>query len=162
MGNQALDLAIWITACPLRAAEPIEDPQRVVRYPYHTFHSTTVMSESLRHRTSLKGAQEAENAGETLLHALEDFQSHIHSDPIDKPDAPPEQEPTKTSSLTLTWHEIPAWQKDNEYILTGYRRLACDNIIRNWLCSTEIQLTPFSFRIQNSWRGCAASVFTCM
>ncbi|KAH9919822.1 hemolysin-III related-domain-containing protein [Fomitopsis serialis] len=36
---------------------------------------------------------------------------------------------------TLTWMEIPAWQRDNEYILTGYRRE------------------------QFSWRGCAYSVF---
>jgi adiponectin receptor len=24
--------------------------------------------------------------------------------------------------MTLSWHEIPEWQRDNEYILTGYRR----------------------------------------
>lgn len=24
--------------------------------------------------------------------------------------------------LTLEWLEIPEWQRDNEYILTGYRR----------------------------------------
>ncbi|KAI0366813.1 HlyIII-domain-containing protein [Pilatotrama ljubarskyi] len=36
---------------------------------------------------------------------------------------------------TLTWLEIPDWQKDNEYILTGYRRATA------------------------SWRDCAASVF---
>lgn len=40
-----------------------------------------------------------------------------------------------TDRLTLTWLEIPAWQRDNEFILTGYRR------------------------IQYSWRGCAYSIF---
>ncbi|KAI0792384.1 HlyIII-domain-containing protein [Abortiporus biennis] len=38
-------------------------------------------------------------------------------------------------SRTLSWTEIPEWQKDNEFILTGYRR------------------------VQNSFRGCAASVY---
>ncbi len=73
------------------------------------------------------------------LHALEEFQSRIHSDPNDKPDEPPILDATQTRSpnLTLTWQEIPSWQKDNEFILTGYRR------------------------IQNNWRGCAASVFGC-
>ncbi|KAI0942181.1 hypothetical protein AcV7_002686 [Taiwanofungus camphoratus] len=37
--------------------------------------------------------------------------------------------------LTLTWLEIQEWQRDNEYILTGYRRA------------------------QYSWRGCAYSIF---
>ena len=23
---------------------------------------------------------------------------------------------------TLTWHQIEAWQRDNEYILSGYRK----------------------------------------
>ncbi|KAH9899349.1 HlyIII-domain-containing protein [Cubamyces lactineus] len=44
-------------------------------------------------------------------------------------------EPDKLSRKTLTWLEIPDWQKDNEYILTGYRRATA------------------------SWRACAASVF---
>lgn len=29
---------------------------------------------------------------------------------------------TAHGSKTLTWLEIPEWQKDNEYILSGYRR----------------------------------------
>ncbi|KAI8969396.1 HlyIII-domain-containing protein [Trametes punicea] len=44
-------------------------------------------------------------------------------------------EPGEPLSKTLTWLEIPEWQKDNEYILTGYRRATA------------------------SWRQCAASVF---
>ncbi|KZT03812.1 HlyIII-domain-containing protein [Laetiporus sulphureus 93-53] len=49
----------------------------------------------------------------------------------------PEQDVTTISHdrLTLTWLEIPAWQRDNDYILTGYRRA------------------------QYSWRGCAYSIF---
>jgi hypothetical protein len=27
-----------------------------------------------------------------------------------------------SAKLTLSWLDIPEWQKDNEYILTGYRR----------------------------------------
>jgi len=38
---------------------------------------------------------------------------------------------------TLTWHQLEEWQKDNEYITGGYRR------------------------IQNSWKGCLHSVFGC-
>jgi len=38
-------------------------------------------------------------------------------------------------SRTLTWAELPAWQKDNEYIISGYRRA------------------------QNDWRGCFISVY---
>ena len=60
--------------------------------------------------------------GGGLQSALENFQSRIHSDPNDKPDLPPKQDPSTSNSLTLTWEQIPAWQKDNEYILTGYRR----------------------------------------
>ncbi|KAF9494994.1 HlyIII-domain-containing protein [Pleurotus eryngii] len=37
--------------------------------------------------------------------------------------------------LTLEWLEIPEWQRDNEYILTGYRR------------------------VQHHWRGCVHSVY---
>lgn len=27
----------------------------------------------------------------------------------------------RTGRRTFDWNEIPAWQRDNEYILTGYR-----------------------------------------
>lgn len=57
-----------------------------------------------------------------IFHVLEDFQSRIHADPSDKSEDPPSRNPARTDAVTLTWHEIPAWQKDNEYILTGYRR----------------------------------------
>ncbi|KAI0066838.1 HlyIII-domain-containing protein [Artomyces pyxidatus] len=39
--------------------------------------------------------------------------------------------------LTVTWSELPDWMRDNEYILSGYRRCG------------ELQ----------SWRACAVSVF---
>ncbi|KAG9313415.1 hypothetical protein JVU11DRAFT_5734 [Chiua virens] len=28
---------------------------------------------------------------------------------------------TSVRSFTLSWNEIPEWQRDNEYILSGYR-----------------------------------------
>ncbi|OJT07491.1 hypothetical protein TRAPUB_1676 [Trametes pubescens] len=37
-------------------------------------------------------------------------------------DAPHTSMPGKAQSKTLTWLELPEWQRDNEYILTGYRR----------------------------------------
>ena len=110
---------IWakkISRWQLRATEP--------RIPngLHAVLPATVplpanMSATLHQRGVGNGA-----ARHDLLHVLEDLQSRIHSDPNDKPDAPPEKDPSTTDALTLTWHEIPAWQKDNEYILTGYRR----------------------------------------
>ncbi|KAF9467870.1 hemolysin-III related-domain-containing protein [Collybia nuda] len=42
----------------------------------------------------------------------------------------------KPPKKTLTWLEIPHWQRDNEFIVTGYRR------------------------VQNNWKGCIASMFT--
>ena len=78
------------------------------------------MSDHLRRRTA-SGAGD-EGVPSAVLHALEHFQSRIHADPGDKPDAPPERDPATTDARTLSWHEIPAWQKDNEYVLTGYRR----------------------------------------
>ena len=83
------------------------------------------MSAHLRRRADTDTVCSGGGAGDKVLHTLEDLQSRIHADPNDKVDAPPEQDPAETSSLTLTWNEIPAWQKDNEYILTGYRRYAC-------------------------------------
>ncbi|TFK26591.1 HlyIII channel protein [Coprinopsis marcescibilis] len=43
---------------------------------------------------------------------------------------------TRQSSKTLSWLDIEDWQRDNEFIITGYRRL------------------------QYSWKGCLSSVFT--
>jgi len=37
--------------------------------------------------------------------------------------------------LTITWSDLPAWRRDNEYIVKGYRRT------------------------QYSWRGCLASIY---
>ena len=34
----------------------------------------------------------------------------------------------RKTNKTLTWLEIPEWQRDNEYILTGYRR--CVRMVR--------------------------------
>ena len=34
----------------------------------------------------------------------------------------------RKASKTLTWREIPEWQRDNEYILSGYRR--CVRVVR--------------------------------
>ncbi|GLB42330.1 putative channel protein [Lyophyllum shimeji] len=39
------------------------------------------------------------------------------------------------ASRTLTWSELPAWRRDNEYIISGYRQ------------------------VQNHWRGCFTSVY---
>ena len=50
---------------------------------------------------------------------------------------PSRDESQKSAALTLSWTEIPDWQKDNDYILTGYRH------------------------VQNSWAGCGASIFGC-
>ncbi|KAI9569958.1 hemolysin-III related-domain-containing protein [Boletus coccyginus] len=49
---------------------------------------------------------------------------------IERPNVKPKQ-----NSLTLSWNEIPEWQRDNEYILSGYRP------------------------VQNRWSGCVASIF---
>ena len=58
--------------------------------------------------------------------AFEDFaESRVLTVPEDRPDRPPlinPDTPLLRHKLTLTWQEIPAWQQDNEYILTGYRR----------------------------------------
>ncbi|EKM58051.1 uncharacterized protein PHACADRAFT_89788 [Phanerochaete carnosa HHB-10118-sp] len=89
------------------------------------------MSEQIRQRTAAAVGDGRDVPG----NVLEDFQSRIHADPNDKSEDPPERDPAHTDTVTLTWHEIPAWQKDNEYILTGYRRT------------------------QHSFRGCAISVF---
>ncbi|KAF8068892.1 hemolysin-III related-domain-containing protein [Lyophyllum atratum] len=53
-----------------------------------------------------------------------------------KKSSKPEKPRTRTkSSRTLTWSELPAWQRDNEHIISGYRRA------------------------QNHWRGCFTSVY---
>ncbi|EIW78393.1 HlyIII-domain-containing protein [Coniophora puteana RWD-64-598 SS2] len=70
-------------------------------------------------------------------------QRRLFSLKVDVPDgssnspsaSPMHGRPREKAPKTLTWNEIPLWQRDNEYILTGYRR------------------------VQNSWRGCIGSVF---
>lgn len=81
---------------------------------------TAKMADILRQRKSQTGLQFS--AGPTVLKALEDFQARIHSDPNDKPQIDEPLVPPSPDALTLTWNEIPPWQQDNEYILTGYRR----------------------------------------
>lgn len=55
----------------------------------------------------------------------------VQTSAIEDPNAPPcllakdtthTSTPGKAQSKTLTWLELPEWQRDNEYILTGYRR----------------------------------------
>lgn len=41
---------------------------------------------------------------------------------VEKPDTS-EIDYDNQRRLTLSWWEIPAWMQDNEYILSGYRRL---------------------------------------
>ncbi|KAJ3540853.1 hypothetical protein NM688_g6169 [Phlebia brevispora] len=94
------------------------------------------MGDSFRLRSTPQTPDQSHGPG--ILHALEEFESHIHSDLDERPDRPPIIDPNSPQSKgrrTLTWKEIPSWQQDNEFILTGYRR------------------------IQYNWRGCAASIF---
>ncbi|KAJ7512622.1 hemolysin-III related-domain-containing protein [Mycena galericulata] len=51
------------------------------------------------------------------------------------PAVPPADSVVSEISRTIHWLDLPEWQKDNEYILSGYRQ------------------------IQNHWRGCFASIF---
>ena len=62
----------------------------------------------------------------SILRAFEEFtESRVLAGPEDRPDRAPlldPDSPRARKKRTLTWQEIPAWQQDNEYILTGYRR----------------------------------------
>ncbi|KAJ7485452.1 hemolysin-III related-domain-containing protein [Mycena latifolia] len=51
------------------------------------------------------------------------------------PDVPAAVSTISHTSKTINWVELPEWQKDNEYIVSGYRR------------------------VQNQWMGCFTSVF---
>ncbi|KAI0052140.1 HlyIII-domain-containing protein [Auriscalpium vulgare] len=65
-------------------------------------------------------------------------QRHVSKDPLSSGHAKDGLRPTVDGGpplLTVSWAELPEWMRDNEYILTGYRR--------------ELK----------SWRGCAGSVF---
>lgn len=79
------------------------------------------MPQDLRTRHPAAAKVPATTAG-NVLHALEDVQARLHSDPNDEPDTPPAKDPRQSRARTLSWDEIPGWQKDNEFILTGYRR----------------------------------------
>ena len=66
--------------------------------------------------------------------------------------------PKQSASRTLTWTEIPEWQRDNDYILTGYRQWVVVFLF------TIGHLQHSLFRIlstQNSWTGCVESLFGC-
>ena len=62
----------------------------------------------------------------SILRAFEEFtESRVLAGPEDRPDRPPLVDPDTPllrKKRVLTWQEIPGWQQDNEYILTGYRR----------------------------------------
>lgn len=75
------------------------------------------MADTVRQRKSQ--ARPDFSARPTVLTPLK---GRIHSDPTDKPQIDGSPVPPKLGSLTLSWHEIPPWQQDNEYIITGYRR----------------------------------------
>ena len=72
---------------------------------------------------SVKEQTHTASALEALENVVED---RIFTGPEDRPDSTPLLDPNRTKQSrqrkTLTWQEIPAWQRDNEYILTGYRR----------------------------------------
>lgn len=80
------------------------------------------MADTLRQRKSQTVSEFS--VGAKVLHTLEDFQARIDQNlgPNDKPPIEEPLVPPNPNSLTLAWNEIPPWQQDNEYILTGYRR----------------------------------------
>lgn len=90
------------------------------------------MSETLHQRKTQN------SVGSRALSPLEDFQSRIHSDPNDKPQIDEPLVTPNPTSLTLTWNEIPPWQQDNEYILSGYRRSASQPYS---LCALKAELS---------------------
>ena len=73
---------------------------------------------------TIQNGDQLEDPG--ILRAFEEFaETRILAGPEDRPDRPPLIDPNSRRArkkVTLTWQEIPAWQQDNEYILTGYRR----------------------------------------
>ncbi|PIL23492.1 hypothetical protein GSI_14803 [Ganoderma sinense ZZ0214-1] len=51
----------------------------------------------------------------------------------------------RKASKTLTWLEIPEWQRDNEYILTGYRRTGIVHETLSELASDKLlEMVPHS------------------
>ena len=55
---------------------------------------------------------------------------HVHAgvlagqSDVEDPGPGPASLATRSDSRTLTYAEVPSWQQDNEYILSGYRRCA--------------------------------------
>lgn len=76
------------------------------------------------------------------------------NDSLEPLGSPPAKQIRDLNYLTLTWSEVPAWMQDNEYILSGYRRLV-DIILNMGTCSC------FKLREQNSIAGCIHSIFGC-
>ena len=67
--------------------------------------------QELRKRVTTSHANTNANtssAGSRLSHVFDEVK-HVEQEAIDL-------------VKTLTWHQIEEWQKDNEYIVTGYRR----------------------------------------
>jgi hypothetical protein len=58
---------------------------------------------------------------------------------------------------TFTWDELEEWQRDNEYILSGYRRYVSSSAGRNRSESRSLAQP----RPQHHWKGCIESVYTC-
>ena len=69
-----------------------------------------------------------------ITSALEAFEGVVEdrllSGPASRPEFSPLLDPDRSTRSrkrkTLAWQEIPGWQRDNEYILTGYRRCVND------------------------------------
>lgn len=121
------------------------------------------MSTTVRKRAGQNDGQlPSENA---VFNTLAQFQSRIHSDPTDKPQTDtPARPASNTTSLTLSWDQIPPWQQDNEYIRTGYRRLVSSFLLLQLRCvypDVRFCVDSDRCRIQNSYRGCFASIFGC-
>ena len=85
------------------------------------------MDDTLRSRPTSKTMSKADQNGDPgVLRAFEEFaETRVFAGLEDRPDRAPLIDPNSKRARrkhTLTWQEIPAWQQDNEYILTGYRR----------------------------------------
>ena len=82
--------------------------------------------DGLRHRTTGLPQNLGEKNEEilswssSLSHVFESVQSDVAEAP--SVNLVIEKVKEVEAILTLSWHQLEEWQKDNEYILTGYRR----------------------------------------